>query len=265
MNKLFKFKVTMSICAVVYVWSLPLLSKIGFTENNSTSISAFIANPPATGAMAAVSFIPLTLVWEYQDTILENIPIVPTCTIGWICQTLYYSTAVYQISYGTFLICTFGYVKSWIHTTTVVVFCSSFMIHILITLTYSIPSKITKSILGIASSSSIVLIIMTILNIHNIFFWFFECIGISCMFIFTPIEWIIITNNNLGDSIVDTYQEQQTESYKGIFNHDIEMKEGLINNEFTYTHRHSYEGVFNENLQIREELVNRENTEQDIV
>ena len=122
MNKLFKFKVAMSTCAVVYVWSLPLLSKIGFAENNSTSISAFIANPPATGAMAAVSFIPLTLVWEYQDSILEHIPIVPVCTIGWICQTLYYSTAIYQISYGSFLICTYGYVKNWIHTTTVVTF-----------------------------------------------------------------------------------------------------------------------------------------------
>ena len=173
MNKLFKFKVAMSTCAVAYVWSLPLLSKIGFAENNSTSISAFIANPPATGAMAAVSFIPLTLVWEYQDSILEHIPIVPACTIGWICQTLYYSTAIYQISYGTFLICTYGYVKNWIHTTTVVTFCSSFMIHTLITLTYSMPSKITKTILGIGSSSCIVLVIMSILNIHNIFFLVF--------------------------------------------------------------------------------------------
>lgn len=265
MNKLFKFKAAMSTCAVIYVWSLPLLSKIGFAENNSTSISAFIANPPATGAMAAVSFIPLTLVWEYQDSILEHIPIVPACTIGWICQTLYYSTAIYQISYGTFLICTYGYVKNWIHTTTVVTFCSSFVIHILITLTYSMPSKITKTVLVLGTSSSIILIIMTILHIHNIFFWFFECIGISCMFMFTPIEWIIITNNNLGDSIIGTYEEQPTESYKGIFNQDIEMKEGLINNEFTYSQSYRYEGVFDENLQIREELVNKDNTEQDIV
>ncbi len=265
MNKLFKFKVAMSTCAVAYVWSLPLLSKIGFAENNSTSISAFIANPPATGAMAAVSFIPLTLVWEYQDNILEHIPIIPARTVGWVCQTLYYSTAIYQISYGTFLICTYGYVKNWIHTTTVVTFCSSFIIHTLITLTYSMPSKITKTILGLGTSSSIVLIIMTILNIHNIFFWFFECIGISCMFIFTPIEWMIITNNNLGDSIIGTYEEQSTESYKGIFNQDIEMKEGLINNEYTFSPRDRYEAVFNENLQIREELVNRNNMEQDFV
>ena len=46
-----------------------------------------MANPPATGAMAAVSFIPLTLVWEYQDIILENINlrkdsnIVQVCTL----------------------------------------------------------------------------------------------------------------------------------------------------------------------------------------
>ena len=85
------------------------------------------------------------------------------------------------------------------------------------------------------------------------------------MFIFTPIEWIIITNNNLAHSIIGTYEEQPTESYKGIFNQDIEMKEGLINNEYTFSPTHRYEGVFHENLQIREELVNRDNIEQDIV
>ena len=76
---------------------------------------------------------------------------------------------------------------------------------------------------------------------------------------------MIITNNNLGDSIIGTYEEQSTESYKGIFNQDIEMKEGLINNEYTFSPRDRYEAVFNENLQIREELVNRNNMEQDFV
>ena len=69
----------------------------------------------------------------------------------------------------------------------------------------------------------------------------------------------------MSDSIIGTYEEQPTESYKGIFNQDIEMKEGLINNEYTFSHRYRYEGVFDENLQIREELVNRDNIEQDIV
>ena len=37
---------------IIYVWILPLLTRIGFTEANQTSISGFISNPPATGAFA---------------------------------------------------------------------------------------------------------------------------------------------------------------------------------------------------------------------
>ena len=256
MNNYFKFKLGMSTCAVVYVWTLPLLAKTRFTQVGSDSISAFIANPPATAAMAAVSFIPLTLVWEYQDIILENVPLVNTCTIGWMCNTLYYTTAIYQVSYGTFLICTYGYVKNWIHTITVISFSTSFIIHTLLTLTYSMPSKITKSILALGSSSCLMLIIMIIFNIHNLWFWFFESIGISCMFLFTPIEWIIINNNNhLNSSITGTYEQNN------IANNDMEMKEGLLYNEYIDSHTVTYKGVFDNTLEIREELINRENRE----
>ena len=61
-----------STVGIVYVWSLPLLAYIGFAEKNSNSISAFISNPQATGAMAAVSFMPISLMWEYQDIYIKT-------------------------------------------------------------------------------------------------------------------------------------------------------------------------------------------------
>ena len=82
MDNLFKFKMIMTGVGVVYVWALPYLSYIGFAEPKSNSISAYIANPPATGAMSAISFIPLTLIWEYQDIIIENTTI-RKCKLFW--------------------------------------------------------------------------------------------------------------------------------------------------------------------------------------
>ena len=196
MDILFKFKVAMSGVAIVYIWMLPLLSKIGFSEDHSTSVSEYIANPPATGAMAAVSFIPLTLVWEYQDIILENISLRKDGNIVQVCSTLYYSTAIYQLSYGTFLICTQGYVKNWVHTITVVCFSSSFILHTGLTLFYAIPSQITSGILGIGATSCVVLLIMMFFNVSNLWFWFFECIALTSMYSFTPTEWIMIYNQN---------------------------------------------------------------------
>ena len=60
---------------ILYIWSLPYLARIGFAEKGATSISEFIANAHATGALAALSFTPLTLMWEYQD-----IRVVTVCT-----------------------------------------------------------------------------------------------------------------------------------------------------------------------------------------
>ena len=250
MNKLFIFKLGMSGCAVCYVWLLPLLSKIGFSESDSDSISAFIANPPATGAMAAISFIPLTLVWEYQDIVLENLPLINDCNIIWLSNTLYYTTAIYQVSYGSFLICTYGYVKSWVHSITVVCFCGSFIGHSLLTLNYSTPSNVTKGILGVGSASGLILIGLSILNISSMWFWFFECIGISAMFIYTPIEWIIIRNKiKLADTIEGSPEEgcygpPSIKRYEGCFYTSSnsqemqemqELQEGLLSNDDSET------------------------------
>ena len=65
-------RILFSLLGIIYVWSLPLLAEIGFAQRNATSISGFIANPPATGAMAFISFTPLVLMWEYQYYVIKK-------------------------------------------------------------------------------------------------------------------------------------------------------------------------------------------------
>lgn len=220
MNYLFKFKTIMSVLAIIYIWSLPVLSLYGFTEPNSKSISGYIGNPPATGAMGALSFIPLTLVWEYQDLILETIIKRKKCKWIWLSKVLYCTTITFQTSYGAFLICTYGYVKDWIHSTTVIVFSTSFLIHALVMLYYTEPSVISKGILVTGVGSGLGLIILECNNVSTMWFWALECVGLTSIFIFTPVEWITLNlTNKLSESYIDD----------GCGNYILEeMKEGLI-------------------------------------
>ncbi len=216
MDNFFKFKIIMTGVGVLYVWSLPFLSHIGFAEPKSNSISGYIANPPATGAMSAVSFIPLTIIWEYQDIIIENI-VAKKCAVVWFGNSMYYTTIVFQISYGTFLVCTYGYVKNWIHTLSVITFCLSFSIHSLLSLLYSYSTIVTKTILAIGSLACIGLLTFMILDISSMWFWVLECIGITSMFIFTPVEWIMINKDKDHDD--NSYYINQNSE---------EMRENLI-------------------------------------
>ena len=50
--KVSKYRIFSSLLIIVYIWCLPLLSRIGFAEKNKTTISGFIANSHATGALA---------------------------------------------------------------------------------------------------------------------------------------------------------------------------------------------------------------------
>ena len=195
MDNLFKFKIIMTGIGGIYIWSLPLLSQIGFAEPKSNSISGYIANPPATGAMSAVSFIPLTIIWEYQDMVIENI-VTKKCSILWFSNSIYYSTAIFQVSYGTFLVSTYGYVKNWIHTLSVITFCLSFSLHSLLSLLYSYSSIVTKTILAVGSLACVGLLIFMIFDISNMWFWALECVGITSMFIFTPVEWFMINKDS---------------------------------------------------------------------
>lgn len=178
-------RLVFSLVGVIYVWSLPLLADIGFAQPGSTSISQFIANPPATGAMAAISFIPMTLMWEYQDYILNR--------EGYLdIEKIWVGTLVsFQFFYGLFLTCTDGIVPNWLHSTTVILFGLSFICHSIIILWYIESKTISKIVLGVGMVSFIGLTCAP-----GIWFWVLECIGFSSMLIFTPLEWILVNKNS---------------------------------------------------------------------
>ena len=185
MNNFNCCKIILSTIGIIYVWSLPLLSNLGFSEKNSTSISEFIANPPATGAMAAISFMPLCLMWEYQDFIISKIK----KNIGKF--QLNISLTIFQIFYGSFLTCTVHYVPNQVHTTVVILFGLSFLYHSYLVNKFIQPNKITLCILiiGILSFASLLIV-------KGMWFWAMECVGFSSMLLFTPIDWFLLKKDN---------------------------------------------------------------------
>lgn len=184
-------RLLLSLLGIMYVWSLPVLSLIGFAEKNSTSISEFIANPPATGAMAAISFLPLNIMWEYQDFIIDNY------REGLGKLSLYYSLSLFQLFYASFLVCTIGYVPSILHTFMVTMFALSFLYHAFMINKYIQPNTITWYILlvGLMSFASL-------LVVKGMWFWAMECIGFSSMLLFTPIDYYIFKLNNSHEYMI---------------------------------------------------------------
>lgn len=176
-QKIGYFRPIASTTIVIYIWSLPYLATIGFSEPNSTSISGFIANAHATGALAALSFRPLNLMWEYQHYIITSIDHFKGKAI------LEWTMASYQFFYGGFLICTVNYVPNWLHTTTVTLFIISFMFHSLMTLYYTSPNILGKLelIIGLLSCACLPFA-------KGIWFWGFESVGYTMMMLFTPTE-----------------------------------------------------------------------------
>jgi hypothetical protein len=181
MNKFNILKNYLSLVGIFYVWSLPLLAHFGFAVKNSHSISQFISNPPATGAMASISFLPLVLMWEYQDFVISKL-----VNKEFVERKLCISLALFQLFYGLFLICTDGYVPDELHTCTVVLFSCSFIYHALCVIFYVEPSKVASITLGIGILSFICLLIA-----KDMWFWAFECVGFSSMLLYTPIDWYL--------------------------------------------------------------------------
>jgi len=176
-------RIILSTCGIVYVWSLPYLASIGFAEPGSTSISAFIANPPATGGMAAVSFMPLTLMWEYQDIIVSG-------SDGGVGQyaILYYTLPMVQFFYGLFLTCTVGYAPMWLHSGAVFIFGSSFLLHSAAVCRTIQPNTVTKVVL-----STGIFAFISLLFVSGMWFWAMECVGLTAMWSFTPIDWVFLS------------------------------------------------------------------------
>jgi hypothetical protein len=162
---------------IVYIWCLPYLSSIGFARQDGNSISGFIANAHATGALAALSFRPLNLMWEYQHHVIKNIG----CQVGK--DILGWTMASYQFFYGGFLVCTVNYVPLWMHRTTVTLFVISFMLHSIMTIIYTKPRFLGQMELIVG-----VIACMWLPFAKGLQFWAFECIGYSMMMLFTPTE-----------------------------------------------------------------------------
>lgn len=179
-------KIIISLVILLYIWTMPFLSKIGFCVKNEHSISGYIANAPATGAMAVLSYCPLNLMKEFQLFKVLNLQ-------KKMAEVLDLSLTIFQLSYGLFLICTFHYVPNWLHFFTVFTFCLSFLVHTFLSLKYLQYSDITMFILYIGCGS---LLFMPYCLKHEKYLWFVECIGLTCMFSFTPIEMLIQPNNN---------------------------------------------------------------------
>lgn len=172
------YRAVMSTCGILYVWSLPLLAYYDFAVPHSTSISRFISNSPATGAMAAVSFMPLTLMWEFQDIVLREQGSKLTRTM------LYSSISAFQFFYGCFLICTETYAPMWLHQTVVTLFGLSFIVHGGLIM-WVMPTTIySNAALGVG-----MLAFASLIFVKGMWFWACECIGFTSMLLFTPILW----------------------------------------------------------------------------
>ena len=157
-----KYRLYSSLLVVPYIWCLPLLAKIGFAED-ATSISGFIANAHATGASAALSFNPLILMWEYQIYLVSQQKYKKYKNI--LCVSL----TLYQLFYGSFLICTTNYVPAWLHTTTVVLFTTTFVGHSFVIMYFTPPTWVGNMDLIIGILGCVCLLLA-----KGLWFWGFE-------------------------------------------------------------------------------------------
>lgn len=99
-SDIMKLRITGTMLPVLYVWTLPLLAEVGFAnkcvgypqcEPAGMSVSSYIGNARATGAMAACFFYPSMHLWQNAQYIRHQKLVYPTLTL-------------FQASFGFFLI-----------------------------------------------------------------------------------------------------------------------------------------------------------------
>ena len=106
-NLINPLRMMMTCFSVAYVFALPYLCTIGFSQCDGTSISEFIDNAHATGAMAVVSYTPLTILLEYQDLLLDKLYSNDSYEI--VKKLLRFSLNGFLGFFGAFLICNVSY------------------------------------------------------------------------------------------------------------------------------------------------------------
>lgn len=187
--KVTKLKILLSLGIIVYIWSLPILSKIGFASKNESSISGYIATPPATGAMAVLSYLPLTLMSEYVENTCEEKK-----------RYMDFSLTMFKFFYGLFLICTFHYCPYYIHMSIVFLFCFSYSIHAFFTILFLQPNIITSVILLIGTLCFSMIPIVC----NSKYMFFVESIGLTCIFMFTPVDLYLLDEPD-DENFLNTY------------------------------------------------------------
>lgn len=196
---------SIALTAVIYVWVLPFLQTIGWAHTCETvtvegvvweyphcaswvdcmntwseggaSVSSYIANPQATGGMAAVEF------WPCMFLYLPN---------RWVDSLgAYVSLLMFQIFFGLFLMnpVTRGFCT---HLSVVMIFCVAGMVHMfimgahlnLLTPWRAAVCRICRvgailGFLGVIFTSNVVLLTSWIGANAPFFFWFCESLGLS--------------------------------------------------------------------------------------
>mmetsp|Transcript_57348 Transcript_57348/g.114925 ORF Transcript_57348/g.114925 Transcript_57348/m.114925 type:complete len:254 (-) Transcript_57348:85-846(-) len=193
--------------AVIYLWSLPSLRGVGFTNTCATneyngdlysypyclydfwflgydfkvcsgaSVSDFIAQPQATGLLAALLFWSCLHLWLPGDYVVG--------------KAAYTSLLFFQIFFGAFLSCP---VTRWptMHLAVVQVFCVAGMVHMLIMLGHSSDCMTTMcawtSIIGFLGvvCTGLLSLLVTPGFCHSFpyAFYCFEALGLSGMTLF---------------------------------------------------------------------------------
>eukprot|EP00927_Polykrikos_kofoidii_P056562 TRINITY_DN50664_c0_g1_i1.p1 TRINITY_DN50664_c0_g1~~TRINITY_DN50664_c0_g1_i1.p1 ORF type:complete len:290 (+),score=26.14 TRINITY_DN50664_c0_g1_i1:52-921(+) len=179
---------------IVYIWSLPLLAHVGFAhscegfpgcEHVGVSVSNFISNTHATGAIASCLFYPCMLCWMNAH-LLGNQPCV--------CPTL----VLFQLCFGMFLTCPIVEVPR-LHAFAVMLFCIAGFSHYCMVLRYCQKGRLwlctaLLSFSVVAFGIMIILVIISFIDEDFLprripwVFYFSEAFGLSCMSMF-PALW----------------------------------------------------------------------------
>lgn len=166
--------------AVLYPWCLPALAAVGFAESGATTVSGFIANPQATGAMAAVSFLPLELIVSHQHCVLRCDP-----QHGWM---LNLTQQLFLVSYALFLVCTVTYNKT-AHAVVVLALTVSFIAHAwhVWLCVHRTSTMLAVTLWTGAFSFTVLGVLFLGFDDVGLVFWGFECLGFSAMVLYTPL------------------------------------------------------------------------------
>eukprot|EP00928_Gymnodinium_smaydae_P086690 TRINITY_DN710_c0_g3_i1.p1 TRINITY_DN710_c0_g3~~TRINITY_DN710_c0_g3_i1.p1 ORF type:complete len:297 (+),score=38.24 TRINITY_DN710_c0_g3_i1:100-891(+) len=184
-------RVVGTLLPIIYVWSLPFLAQVGFAHKCPTypacdaegaSISNFIANAHATGAMAACYYYPAIQMWLNAQYV-RHYPYV------------YETLGIFQICFGMFLMCPVTEVPN-LHFSSVLAFCISALFHCK-TLTRQCAGarlRLCRLLLIIAVGSFASLFVLAMItgfsgdwvpNNVPMLFWCLECCGLTSITLFT--------------------------------------------------------------------------------